>query len=98
MILGHELYGSQWFVDTKNTMRAVINYGSSGHVGMCLCKFFLRFFLNLHGGIHSLIRVCARGDVLCGSAGIPSDYFEGTLETFDPAKPDKEGQVWNAYF
>ena len=33
MILGHELYGSQSFVDTKHNMRAVINYGPSGHVG-----------------------------------------------------------------
>ena len=42
MILGHELYGSQSFVDTKNNMRAVINYGPSGHVGMRIyvCKFF----------------------------------------------------------
>jgi hypothetical protein len=37
MILGHELYGSQSFVDTKHNMRAVINYGPSGHVGVCVC-------------------------------------------------------------
>ena len=37
--------------------------------------------------------MCARGYVLCRRSGLPSDYFEGTLEKFDPAKPDKEGQV-----
>lgn len=28
-----------------------------------------------------------------GRVGLPSDYFEGVLEKFDPANPDKEGQV-----
>lgn len=28
-----------------------------------------------------------------GRVGLPSDYFEGVLEKFDPANPDKEGQL-----
>jgi hypothetical protein len=25
--------------------------------------------------------------------GLPSDYFEGVIEKFDPANPEKEGKV-----
>jgi len=53
----HELLNTQTFVDTKNNLRATIQYGPSERVG------------------------------------VPSDYFEGCLEKFDPAQPDKEGQV-----
>ena len=28
-----------------------------------------------------------------GRVGLPSDYFEGVLEKFDPAAPDREGQL-----
>ena len=46
-----------------------------------------------HTHTYTLTCVCARDYVLFWRSGLPSDYFEGTLEKFDPAKPDKEGQV-----
>jgi len=53
----HEVFNSQTFVDQRNSMRAVVNYGPPNRVGL------------------------------------PSDYFEGVIEKFDPANPDKEGKV-----